>query len=250
MQAMSSGLGAGMEGGKKADDKTEDQQDKYLKRAIDAKREGNQAEYQKNYLQYQIQRTKDELESKQKIAESKATGKDSVLNSPEQLYFKAIGATNQDPAIRESAANLRMLGTQGGVDSDAYKKAREEHSKLISSKQEGYLKREGLDNEKVKGFADKPGFSEKNPVKDFGKTPTAAKAMFDALPEGAYYINPANNGVNPKTGQPWLLIKRTQGGQPGAAQAQPQRQSGLTPPLAPPAAPYDPSDFSSASEVG
>jgi hypothetical protein len=243
MQAFATGVGASMEGGKKADDETTAKQQKYLDLAIKAKREGNREQEHINLMRFRIEQEKHDLEIRRKAAENKATGKDSVLNSPEQLYFKAIGATNADRTIRESEAHLKLLGTQNGVDSKEYKTAREEHLKLVNSTKEMHIKREGLDPEKVKGMPEQPGFSEKNPVKELGKNKSEQKQRFDALPVGAYFINPENGGIhpptrkdgtpNPKAGQPWLLIKRGTGTQPAANLAQPQRQSPLasiTPP--------------------
>lgn len=225
-QAFSSGVGAGIEGGKKADDTTTAQQDKYLQRAIAAKREGNQAEYQKNYLRYQIEATKAKLEA----SKEKAAGKDSVMNSPEQLYLRAIGATNQDGGLKILANKVREA-QKLGADSKEAKAAQAEYEQKFKEVRDQHLGTLGVDPSKIKGLENKPGFSDKNPVKDFPKDPAAAQKAFDALPDGAYFINP-------KDGR--LLMKKSAGGAQGANPAQPQQQSALTPPMPP--IPMDPND--------
>jgi hypothetical protein len=217
LAAFAGSFGAGMEGGKKADDTTTAQQDKYLQRAIAAKREGNQEKYQTNYLRYQIEATKAKLAA----STAKASGKDSVMNSPEQLYLRGVGATNADGELKILAAKAREAEKLGSPEEkkaamDAYNKRRQEVL-------DGHLGRLGVDPGKVKGLESKPGFSDKNPVKDFPKDPAAAQKAFDALPEGAYF-------VNPKDGR--LLIKK------GMTPAQPQQTSALEPPMAP--MPMDP----------
>jgi hypothetical protein len=222
-QAFSSGVGASLEGGKKADDKTTEQQDKYLQRAIAAKREGNQAEYQKNYLRYQIEATKAKLEA----SKEKAAGKDSVMNSPEQLYLRAIGATNQDGGLKILANKVREA-QKLGPDSKEAKAAQAEYDAQFKVVRDQHLGTLGVDPSKIKGLESKPGFSDKNPVKDFPKDPAAAQKAFDALPPGAYF-------VNPKDGR--LLRKKDAAGPQGANPAQPQQASALQPPM-----PMDPND--------
>lgn len=249
--------GSAIEGGQAADNKAIDQRDRYLQRAIAAKREGNHAEYQKNYLQYQILATQDKLaqdkekaansnsiardrlaQDKDKATNSNTLGKDrlaldkekatnstgSVMNSPEQLYLRAIGATNQDAGIRISANRVRETQKQYGVDSKEAKAAMEEHETRMKTVRDGHLSTLGVDPAKIKGLENKPGFSDKNPVKNFPTDPAAAQKTFDALPDGAYF-------VNPKDGR--LLIKKGSGGAQGQNPTQPRQQSMLTPPLAP-----------------
>lgn len=225
LAAFAGSMGAGLEGGKKADDKTTEQQDKYLQRAIAAKREGNQAEYQKNYLRYQIEATKAKLEA----TKEKAAGKDSVMNSPEQLYLRAIGATNQDGGLKILANKVREA-QKLGPDSKEAKAAQAEYDTAFAKVRDQHLGTLGVDPSKIKGLESKPGFSDKTPFKDFPKDPAAAQKAFDALPEGAYFINP-------KDGR--LLTKKSAGGQQGAAPGQPQQTSALSPPMPP--MPMDPS---------
>lgn len=225
-QALASGVGAGIEGGKKADDKTTEQQDKYLQRAIQAKREGNTAAYQQNYLRYQIEATKAKLEQ----SKEKAAGAGSVMNSPEQLYLRAIGATNQDGGLKVLANKVREA-QKLGADSKEAKAAQAEYDTAFAKVRDGHLGTLGVDPSKIKGLESKPGFSDKTPYKDFPKDPAAAQKAFDALPDGAYFINP-------KDGR--LLTKKSAGGAQGANPAQPQQQSALTPPMPP--MPMDPND--------
>lgn len=226
LAAFAGSLGSGIEGGKKADDTTTAQQDKYLQRAIQAKREGNTAEYQKNYLRYQIEATKAKLEA----AKEKATGAGSVMNSPEQLYLRAIGATNQDGGLKILANKVREA-QKLGPDSKEAKAAQAEYDTAFKQVRDQHLGTLGVDPSKIKGLESKPGFSDKNPVKDFPKDPSAAQKAFDALPPGAYF-------VNPKDGR--LLRKKDAGGAQGANPAQPQQVSALEPPMPP--MPMDPND--------
>jgi hypothetical protein len=229
-QAFSSGAGEGMEGGKKADDKTTEQQDKYLQRAIAAKREGNTAEYNKNYLRYQIESTKARLEAAKEKAAG-ATAKASVMNSPEQLYLRA-----DRQAVSESGAlksQYEKTAQQFGADSKEAKAALEAYNKGVTSAREGLYGKLGLDPKKASEIGQKPGMSDKNPVKDFPKDPSAAQKAFEALPDGAYF-------VNPKDGR--LLRKRSQ------EQAAPQQVSAMTP-LMPPMPPGIAPSYESESEA-
>lgn len=227
LAAFAGSAGAGIEGGKKADDTTTSQQDKYLQRAIQAKKEGNNAEYQKNYLQYQIASAKEKLElAKQK----QASGGGSVMNSPEQLYLRAIGATNQDGGLKILANKVREA-QKLGPDSKEAKAAQAEYDTAFKQVRDQHLGTLGVDPSKIKGLERKPGFSDKTPFKEFPKDPAAAQKAFDALPDGAYFINP-------KDGR--LLTKKSAGGAQGANPAQPQQQSAMTPPMPP--IPSDPND--------
>lgn len=218
LAAFAGSAGAGIEGGKKADEKTTEQQDKYLQRAIQAKKAGNEAEYQQNYLRYQIESTKAKLAA---AKEKAASGAGSVMNSPEQLYLRGVGATNADGELKILANKAREAEKLG--DAAASKAAMDAYNKRRQEVLDGHLRTLGVDPAKVKGMESKPGFSEKNPVKEFPKDPAAAQKAFDALPEGAYFINP-------KDGR--LLMKKSSGGGAAANPSQPQ-QAGLTPPIPP-----------------
>lgn len=211
LAAFAGSAGSAMEGGQKRDDKTTDQQDKYLARAIQAKKAGNDALYQQNYLRYQIEAAKAKLEA----SKERAAGKDSVMNSPEQLYLRGVGATNADGELKILAARAKEAEKLG--DQAAAKAAMEAYNKRRQEVLDGHLKTLGVDPGKVKGISEKPGFSDKNPVKDFPKDPAAAQKAFDALPEGAYFINP-------KDGR--LLTKKSAG---GAASANPAQTASLPP---------------------
>lgn len=226
LAAFAGSMGSGIEGGKKADDTTTTQQDKYLQRAIQAKREGNQEKYQTNYLKYQIEATKAKLEA----TKEKAAGANSVMNSPEQLYLRAIGATNQDGGLKILANKVREAQKMG-PDSKEAKAAQAEYDAAFAKVRDTHLGTLGVDPSKIKGLESKPGFSDKNPVKDFPKDPAAAQKAFDALPDGAYFINP-------KDGR--LLTKKAAGGGQAPNPAQPQQQSGMMPPAPP--MPMDPND--------
>ncbi len=214
LAAFAGSAGAAMEGGNKADDKTLEKQDKYLQRAIQAERDGDMNAYRTNLLRFQIEKTKAELKLEtQKMAQG---GKNSVVNSPEQLYLRAVGATNQDASIKISANTVKEAQKQFGADSPQAKEALKAHEKQIETVRNGHFQTLGIDPKSVKGLESKEGFSDKNPVKSFPKDPAAAQKTFDALPEGAYFINP-------KDGR--LLTKKTAAGvvpanptQPGMSQ--------------------------------
>jgi len=221
LAAFSGGAGAAIEGGQKTDDKTFEKQDKYLQRAIQAQKEGNTAAYQTNYLKYQIEAAKAKLEVTK--ATAAAGGKGSVVNSPEQLYLRAVGATNQDASIKISANTVKEAQKQFGADSKEAKAALAAHEKQIETVRNGHFQTLGIDPKSVKGLESKEGFSDKNPVKNFPKDPKAAQAAFDALPDGAYFINP-------KDGR--LLTKKSAG---GAAAPNPAQPAGA--PMGPPMPP-------------
>jgi hypothetical protein len=223
LAALSGSAGSALEGGNKADDKLADQKDKALQRAIAAQREGNHAEYQKNYLQYQIAATKEKLAL---AKEKQASGTASVMNSPEQLYLRAVGATNQDGNLKIANNKVTEMRKQFGADSKEAKAATAEYEKLYKEVRDGHLKTLKVDPGQIKALENKPGFSDKTPYKDFPKDPAAAQKAFDALPEGAYFINPKDGRLLTKKGA------TAQAAVPG------QQQSGLTPPLAP--MPLDP----------
>lgn len=232
LAAFAGSAGAGIEGGKKADDTTIAQQDKYLQRAIQAKREGNHAEYQKNYLQYQIAATKEKLA----VAKEKAaTGSGSVMNSPEQLYLRAVGATNSDGNLKILNNAVTEARKQFGADSKQAQAATEAYEKRYKEVRDGHLSTLKVDPGQIKALEGKPGFSDKNPVKEFPKDPAAAQKAFDALPDGAYFINP-------KDGR--LLTKKAAGGGGAANPAQSDQQSALTPPMPP--MPLDPNQAEAA----
>jgi hypothetical protein len=224
-QAFSSGVGAGIEGGKKADDATTDRQQKYLAQAIAAKRAGDTNAYNVNYLSYLKEKAANELEVAKEKAASK-DGKASVVNSQEQLYLRAQTATSQDPGIKASANTVREAQKQYGVDSKEAKAAMEAHEARIKQVRDGHLGQLGIDPAKIGDFSSKPGFSEKNPVKDFPKDPAAAQKAFDALPEGAYFINP-------KDGR--LLMKKGAGSAPATNPSQPVTAPGAPQAPLPPA---------------
>jgi hypothetical protein len=214
--------GSAIEGGDKADDKIYDQKDKYLQRAIAAKREGNHAEYQKNYLAYQIAATKEKLaQTKEKAASG------SVMNSPSQLYLRADAlAITANGALK---SQYDKTAQQFGADSKEAKAALEAYNKGVEAEREAQYAKHGLDPKKAAEIGKQPGMSDKNPVKDFPKDPAAAQKAFDALPEGAYF-------VNPKDGR--LLRKKAANGAGAANPAQGPQQSALMPPMPP--MPLDP----------
>jgi hypothetical protein len=206
-QAFAGGAGETMEGSQKANKDITAEQSKYLNDAIKAQQAGDTGKLN-------IARTRLAL-AQAKAAETGKDTKASVLNSQEQLYLRGLGAVNQDGKVKASLAQLRSIQTQFGADSKEAKAALTAHNDLIAGTKKQVFATLGVNEKDAEKIGKQPGFSSDNPVPKAGLT----KEKFDALPVGAYFINPKDNQ---------LLIKQP----PAGASPTPQAQSPT--PAAPP----------------
>lgn len=235
LAAFAGSAGAGIEGGKGADDKTADQQSKYLKEAIAAQQVGDTGKLN-------IARTRLAL-AQAKAAEQGKDTKNSVMNTQEQLYLRGLGQVNADGKVKASLAQLRAVQTQFGADSKEAKAALASHNDLIDGTKKQVFGTLGVNEKDAAKIGQQPGFSFEKPFKDFPKDQTSAQKKFDELPVGAYFINPKNGGINPKDGTPWLLIKQPPkppaAGATTATQAQSPTPAAPVPVTAPAGSPAD-----------
>lgn len=200
LAALAGSAGSAIEGGKAANDKGIDQQSKYLNDAIKAQQAGDTGKLN-------VARTRLAL-AQAKAAETGKDTKASVMNSPEQLYLRGLGAVNQSQQVKASAAQLKQLQAQNDPDSPVVKAAIKAHNDLIENTKKQVFATLGVSEKDATEMGKKPGFSSDNPVPSAGLT----KEKFDALPPGAYFINPKDNR---------LLIKQP----PTGASPTPQAQS-------------------------
>jgi hypothetical protein len=222
-QALFSGAGASLEGGNKAEKDITDEQDKYLARKLAAKGLENTAANGESTRDLNLARTQLALaQAKQAMT----GGKDSVVNSEQQLYLRAQSAAAQDGRLKALKTAADQASTQFGADSKEAKAALKAHKEAYDATVEGHAKSLGLDPGKIGKIGKLPGMSQDNPVPKDGLT----KEKFEKLPPGSYF-------VNPKDGQ--VLIKKgptpdaAGGNQPAPAQQQAAPAAPQTPPLPP-----------------
>lgn len=217
LAAFAAGAGGAMTGSEETRKGINEEQNKYLTRAIAFAQAGNTAAANAaltDLRKAQTQQIKDGKDSK--------SDKASVMNSTEQLYLRGLGAVNQNPQIKASAAQLKAIQSQFGADSKEAKAAMTAHNSLIEAEKKRVLGNLGINEKDAAKLGEKPGFSDQNPVKSFPKDPAAAQKAYDALPDGAFFINP-------KDGQ--LRIKQSKTAAPAGANPAAAPQS---PPTAPP----------------
>jgi hypothetical protein len=222
LAALSGSAGSAIEGGKAADDKTTDQQDRFLGRQISSKNADTTA------LNSASTRTLNAARTKQALADAQTKmtgGKDSVLNSQQQLYLRGSAAANGDPAVKASAATLKQVEQQFGVDSKEAKQARDIHGQLIENTRKRVLGTLGVDEKAAAKLGKMPGMSQDNPVPKEGLD----QKKFESLAPGSYFVNPKDGQVYIKKG----TAAPAAGANPAAA---PQSQMTPAVPPTPPAA--------------
>jgi hypothetical protein len=228
MQAFASGAGAGIEGGKGADDTTTKQQDQYLGRKIQSKGVENAELNSASTRELNMARTKLALEQAKMVKEGGGfTGKAGTANSPQQLYLSGLTRVNNDPEIKLAKSTYDNLLKQYPPDAPEVKAAAEAHKKLVEAKRTEILGSVGLKPEEIAKIGKQPGMSQDNPVPKAGLT----KEKFDALPPGAYFINPKDGRLLMKKGP---AAPAAGGNQPVAPQ---QSMTPAMPPVPPVTAP-------------
>lgn len=216
-QAFASGAGAAIEGGKASDEKNFDRKLKYLNAALAAQKQGDHAEYQKNYLKYLNDSLRNETE--------KAASGRSAWNKPDtERYNNAMKSVSDDPSIKASMKNVEMMLRTASPDEAT--KILKAHDELIAGKKFEHLQGHGFSGEQLAKLSGIPQGHKINPFVVKDKSDLLARVK-----PGQAFVNPADGRV---------YIMRGKDGQGGQQQGgQPPGQSGGQPP-APPVAPKPP----------
>ncbi len=231
--AFAGGMGNALEAGKKAQDTTIDQQSKALTEAIAAVKSGDERALN-------AAKTKLALAQADMTAQGKG-GKDSVVNSDQQLYLRAQSATNQDLNLKAAKTVADRAAAEFGSDSPQAKAARDALKKASDEVLNGHLQSLGLDPKKAAKIGKMPGMTQDNPLP---KEQMKSQQDFDKLPPGSWFTNPKDGAVLQKPlqqqPQPGGAVTPAPGtttaGTPppaGAAAAPPAAGTPPTPPVAP-----------------
>jgi hypothetical protein len=182
-QALFSGAGGALEGGNKADKEISAEQDRLLGRQIASKVADNAAATGATNRELNAARTQLALaQAKQAMV----GGKESVVNSPEQLYLRAQSAASQDGRLKALKTAADQAAIQFGANSEQAKAAQKAHKEAYDATVEGHAKTLGLDPGKLAKIGKQPGMSQDNPMKLDGAT----QEQIDRLPVGAFIIGP------------------------------------------------------------
>lgn len=236
LAAFAGSAGSALEGGNTADDKTVDQQQKYLTQAIAAAKSGNEAalniartklalaqaktaeEGDPEKTALTVARTRESTARARKLEAEGGGSKASVVNSPEQLYLRAIGATNSDGKLSLLKNAYIQASKDGQQDTPAAKAAKTAYEKAYDETRDAHLKTLGVDPKIASKIGKQPGFARDNPIPAAGLT----QEKFDKLPVGSYFINPKDNQ---------LLIKQPPAGANPPAPAQSAAPAAAAPPV-------------------
>jgi len=203
MQAFASGVGEGIEGGSKAEDKTYDQKIKYLQAAVAAQSAGDKAAYNKNYAAYLNAKLKNDTDKA-------ASGKTGAWNKPDsQKFIDAQHALANDPEVKASQKLLEQAAKTGTPEELAAAQAK--HTALIRDREGKYLAGVGLSPQSVADMAKNPPGTPGNPHK------VTSQQDFDT------YVKPGQAYVNPRDGKVYIRKggDKKGGGESGAAPSAP-----------------------------
>jgi hypothetical protein len=227
MQALAGGAGAGIEGGKTAADKTADDQNKFLTQQTNANNSKSLTQLRQAQSEQALAAAKDKMTG----------GKNSVMNSQQQLYLRAMGLVNNDPEVKLAKSTYESaLKETGDPNSDQAKAAQKAHADLVQAKVQAHLGALGLDPGLAAKLGKMPGSTQDNPVPKDGLT----QEKFNQLPPGAYFVNPKDGRVLIKSA-PQPQQPQAGGGAP-ASPPQPQTDPAAGDPAAgtPPTPPVPP----------
>lgn len=178
-QALASGVGESMEGGKKSSDTNTDQTIKYLNAAVNAQKAGDTKAYNDNYTKY--------LAAKLKADTEKAASTNAKGNTPEQLYLSAARLTNTDPRLKGANDAIREARSRGDTTGLAQAQA------ALAQKQAEIMAEHsaklGLDPKAAAAIGQQPGMTPGNAI-DAGKQGIDEKNIAEKLHPGQYYTNP------------------------------------------------------------
>lgn len=232
-QALASGAGATLEGGDQADDKTTDKQSKYLDQAIKAAQMGDTRQLNQARTQLALAQTQMTLQGK---------GGNSVVNSDQQLYLRAQGATNQDANLKILKSQYDKIAMERGASSPEAKAAMDAYQKTYDDTLNGHLGRLGLDPKAAAKIGKQPGMTQDNPVE---KGKLTSQEAFDKLPPGSWFVNPKDGKILQKPLAP-IAPGAAQPAAPQGGQNLPAGQGGVPAPTGsnlppmPPKAPTNP----------
>jgi len=226
LAAAAGSAGAALSGGNTAQDKITDQQAKYLSQAIAASKAGDERAANQALTKLRLAQAQQAMTGK--------GGKDSVVNSDQQLYLRAVGATNQDGQLKLLKFQYDNAVKEFGSDSPQAKAAMTAHQKAYDETLNGHLSRIGLDPKKAAQLGKMPGLSQDNPV---GKEKMSSQKAFDDLPPGSWFTNPKDGRILQKPLTPPSAAAQP-GGQP--AQQPAPAAGGVPMPPATPSAQTDP----------
>lgn len=184
LAALAGSAGDALSGGVKQQNTTTDQQNKVLNSAINAVQVGDK----RALIQAQTAKA---LEDAKATAAGKGS-KDSVMNSEQQLYLRAQGATNQNAQLKLLKSQYDNTARTMGVDSPEAKAAKDAHEKAYQQSLEQNLRALGLDPKKAQSIGKMPGSNQDNPI---GKEKLKSQADFDSLPPGSWFTNPKDGAV-------------------------------------------------------
>lgn len=219
LAAFAGGAGATLEGSTKQQDKLVEEQHKTLGDAINAVQIGDK----RALMKAQTQRA---------LADAQATmtgkgSKESVVNSEQQLYVRAVEMANKDQSLaglRYQVQNAARTGTPEEVKAaqdaltSAYNERIKQHAQAL-----------GLDPSKIDKIGKQPGMTKDNPVPQGQMN---SQKAYDALPPGAYFTNPKDGKI--------LQKPLTPTAQPGGAATPAAAPAGAAPAQAAPGVPAVP----------
>jgi len=185
-QALTSGAGAGLEGGQKGQDKGYDQRIKSLQLAVSATAQGDKAAANKNYAEYLSAKLKHDTDK------MSGGGKNGAWNKPDsQKYIDAQRSVSQDPQV--DAAN-KMLVKMDPSD-PGFPKAKAEFDALVEKKQQQTYAVMQLSPQTIAAMNGNPPGTPKNPHVIMNKQD------FDTyVKPGQAYKNPADGKIYVRKG--------------------------------------------------
>jgi hypothetical protein len=207
LAAFAGSLGAGLEGGQNADKDLTKEQQGYIRQALEAQKAGDQAKYMAAQTALAISKTEAVKEGRV------GGGRESVVNSPQQLFLRGMKATNEHMDVR-AAENIfkERLKNDPSMRRPETIEAQKNLEAVNQRVKADVFKQLKITPEIAEKASKLPGSSDQNPAK-----PTS-RAEAEKLPDGAWFVNPADGRV---------LIKRSKpaAGAGSAASAPPQSSS-------------------------
>ena len=153
LAAFSAGAGGALTGGEEGNQKIVQEQQKYLDQAITAAKTGDERALNKARTQLALAQAKQAQE-----------GKDSVLNSPEQLYARAQSLTAQTLTIKSLKKAADDASAVNGPSSTQAVAARKELKDAEDNAIATHMAQFGVSQKKIADLSKQPGMSQDNPI--------------------------------------------------------------------------------------